>query len=472
MTIAVVGAGPAGLGAAWRAAQAGHKVVVLEQATAVGGMAGSFEVAGLRVDHGSHRLHPATPPALLAALRELLGDALQVRYRNGRIRLLDRWVAFPLQTVDLVRHMPRRFALRAGRDALVGPLRQPREDTFAEVIRAGLGPAVLEAFYGPYAHKLWGLGPEELAGDLARRRVSAASPAAIARRLLRGRGGPGGSGQDGRTFLYPRRGFGAISEALAEAATVAGAEVRLGVGVDRLETADGAGTGASDGRWSVHLSNGEILKVAHLWSTMPVGGLTRIMPEVPQPVRDAAASLDHRAMVLLYLVLDQRQWTPFDAHYFPGLDIGASRLSEPRNYRDNPDDASDRTVLCAEIPCDLGDATWGAPDDALAEQLAGELTASGLPAVRPVALASKRLPRLYPVYRPGYQEHLTVLEEWAAGLPGLLTFGRQGLFTPDNTHHALAMGWAAADALGPDGELDSQAWTATRDGFRSFVVED
>ncbi|HEY6697682.1 MAG TPA: FAD-dependent oxidoreductase, partial [Acidimicrobiales bacterium] len=59
--IAVVGAGPAGLAAAWRTAAAGHQVVVVERAPAVGGMAGSFEVAGLRVDHGSHRLHPATP---------------------------------------------------------------------------------------------------------------------------------------------------------------------------------------------------------------------------------------------------------------------------------------------------------------------------------------------------------------------------------------------------------------------------
>jgi NADPH-dependent 2,4-dienoyl-CoA reductase/sulfur reductase-like enzyme len=89
--IAVVGAGPAGLAAAWRAAAAGHEVVVLERGPQVGGMAGSFEVAGLRVDHGSHRLHPATPAPVLAALRGLLGDELQTRPRHGRIRLLDRW---------------------------------------------------------------------------------------------------------------------------------------------------------------------------------------------------------------------------------------------------------------------------------------------------------------------------------------------------------------------------------------------
>ena len=42
----------------------------------------------------------------------------------------------------------------------------------------------------------------------------------------------------------------------------------------------------------------------------------------------------------------------------------------------------------------------------------------------------------------------------------------------DNTHHALAMAWAAADALAPDGAFDHAAWSAARESFTSHVVED
>jgi len=195
-------------------------------------------------------------------------------------------------------------------------------------------------------------------------------------------------------------------------------------------------------------------------------------PPAPAEAVAAASGLRHRALVLLYLVLDRPRWTEFDAHYFPGPEVLAARVSEPRNYRDDPGQPADRTVLCAEIACWVGDEVWDAPDAALADRLAAELGAAGLPEPRASAVESRRLPRVYPVYRPGAEADLAAVEAWAGGLGGLITFGRQGLFTPDNTHHALAMGWAAADALRPDGTLDAERWRARRDGFRSFVVED
>ena len=229
--LVILGGGPAGVGAAFRAARAGHRVVVVERGQGPGGLAGSFELEGVRVDHGSHRLHPAIEPRILADLRGLLGEELQRRPRNGRLFLEGRWIRFPLRPADLARRLPPSFAVAAAREAATGWARRPRADTFAEVLRAGLGPTMCERFYFPYARKLWGLDPAELAGEQARRRVTAASPARLLARLARG------VGTGGSCFWYPRRGFGTISERLAEAAAAAGAELRFGAAAERVRLA-------------------------------------------------------------------------------------------------------------------------------------------------------------------------------------------------------------------------------------------
>lgn len=462
--LVVFGAGPAGLAAAWRAARGGRSVLVLERASQVGGLAGSFEVAGVRVDFGSHRLHPATPPAVRADLDALLGADLQTRPRRGRLRLAGTWVGFPLRAGELARTLP--VAMPAGTlarmaaESCVAPLRRPRADTYADVLRSGLGPTLYETLYAPYAQKLWGLPGERISGEQARRRVTADTPYKIAGRMLRPRRGSG----QGRVFSYPRRGYGQIAEALAGAATDAGARVRTGATVEEVDL-----TGDTV---RVRVAGGERIEAGHVFSTIPLTALAAITrPQPPDAATRAAGALRFRAMVLVYLVHDGGRYTPYDAHYIPGGDTPVARVSEPANYRDSADDPADRSVLCCEIPCAVGDGVWQA-DDAALGQLAGQaLRSVGLPPVRLAGVTVRRLPRVYPVYELGYESALEGLDSWAGSLPGLTTLGRLGLFTHDNSHHAMVMAYDAVDALGPGG-FDRAAWREARARFARHVVED
>ncbi|MDF3051297.1 MAG: Protoporphyrinogen oxidase-like protein [Pseudonocardia sp.] len=461
--LVVLGAGPAGLAAAWRAARSGRSVTVLERAPVIGGMAGSFEVAGVRVDHGSHRLHPATSPRLLADLHDLLGDDLQLRRRHGRLHVGDVWVGFPLAAAELAQRIPRRMLVGMAVDAATAPARRRPSPpaNYADALTRGLGPTLYRALYAPFALKLWGLPGERIDAEQARRRVTADTPWKIAARIVRRRG----NGQ-GRLFHYPRRGFGQIVEALAQAASDAGVRIALGTAAEQLVP------GAD--RVRVRLGDGRSIEAGQVFSTVPLPTLAKIVtPGPPERALAGAAQLRFRAMVLVYLVVDRRQrWTPYDAHYLPDADTPVTRVSEPANYRANLDDPADRTVLCAELPCALDDEVWSASDHDLAARVCDDLARTGLPAIRPSAVVTRRLRHVYPVYDVGFRTRLEELDAWAAALRRITTFGRLGLFAHDNTHHAMEMAYDAVDALDTGGSVDQAAWSAARARFATHVVED
>ena len=460
--IVVVGAGPAGLMAALRGVQAGHRCTLLEAGETVGGMAGSFEVAGQRVDYGSHRLHPATPERFLEMFRSLLGPDLQVRPRRGRIRLRGRWLAFPLRAGDMVRSLPPSFSARAALDTAASPMRRRRmivSPSFEDEVTRRLGPAVAREFYVPYARKLYGVEASLLDRQLAVRRVSAAGAGDVLRRVVRA------ARPEGRRFLYPRAGYGQLSEALAGAAADAGVDLRMRTRV-RGVAANGDGV-------SIRFDSGTIEADAVL-STMPAPALATVLEPGPPPaVLEALGRCRSRAVVLAYLVVERDRFTPFDAHYFPGPETRIARLSEPKNYRDG-DDPPGRTVLCAEIPCWPGDDLWQCDDDSIGEMVAGDLARIGLDVPEPWRVEVRRLPSVYPVYETASMAARATVESWLRSLPSrrVVSLGRHGLGVLDNLHHMLAMGEAAAAAVSASGDIDAAAWSSSLDAFAEHVVED
>lgn len=468
--VLILGAGPAGVGAARELRRLGRAdVTVLEQHMAPGGNAGSFAFGGMRVDFGSHRLHPASDPKILADIRELLGDDLLDRPRHGRIGLRGRWIHFPLKPVDLLLRIDPGFAIGTLRDMALKPFRRkPDGDSFADVLMASLGPTICNSFYFPYAWKMWGRGPEELSGIQARRRVSAGSFLKLARKVMSSVPGfkPKGSGR----FFYPRNGFGSISEAYAAAATDAGADVRYGQRVTRLDPPT-----AERATWRAEITSDAgtaTLEADYVWSTVPITLLARLIGDgVPSEVHDASAAINYRSMLLVYLALPVAQFTEYDAHYLPSADIRITRLSEPKNYADRAGGPGG-TVLCAELPCSPDDPWWSMDDAALGALVADDLARAGIPLpTKPVAVHVKRLRQAYPIYNTGYEHAFNALDRWVEALPNLLSYGRQGLFAHDNTHHALAMAYAAADCLEATGFRDDR-WAEYRQAFATHVVED
>jgi protoporphyrinogen oxidase len=464
--IVVLGGGPAGCGAAYQLRrQSRATVTLIERQAHFGGNAGSFEWGGQWLDFGSHRLHYTTEPAIREDIRTLLAGDLLERKRNGRIRLRGKMVRFPFKPKDLLLHLDKAFASGVLFDMAAGKLRSKKSssgDSFADVLMQTLGPTICRSFYFPYARKIWGHEPGALSGIQARRRVTANSFGKLIKRILK----PVGAGM----FYYPRRGFGQITNAYAAEASKLGAEMLLNTNIEQL-----AAPASKDGRWTVRVSTNGVardIEADYVWSTIPITMLARLTsPAAPPELTVPTPGIDYRAMLLVYLQLDVNQFTPIDAHYFPESNISITRLSEPKNYSDLGTPAG-TTVLCAELPCSPDDATWKMSDAELGELVARDIRTAELPLTRkPVAVHVKRLRHAYPIYLSGYEKHFNAHDDWASKQDRLLTFGRQGLFAHDNTHHALYMSYCAVECL-ENGVFDDTKWAEFRRIFATHVVED
>lgn len=466
----VLGAGPAGVAAAYALTKSGKtNVEVIERASTAGGNSSSFKIEDIWCDYGSHRFHPVADPNVLNDVKSLLGDDLLLRPRHGRIRLGGHWIHFPLKPLDAVLRLPKKFAFSLMSDSFLKPLRKKSKGprTFSSILYDGLGPTIAENFYFPYVKKLWGIDPDGLAVKLAERRISSGSVSKILFKMLRML--PGLGDETTGKFFYPRKGFGQITQAMLEKAKDQGAAFNFDTDITRIEREDNKVVAywTKDGDTETRHESDQIL------STIPLTTLVRLMdPPPPEPVVNAAKSIKFRGMILVYLVLDTDQFTEFDAHYFPELATPISRMSEPKNYNASTTPKG-VTVLCAELPADPGDQWWEMADDELGERYCEWLKDVGLPVnVGVRRCETRRLSHAYPVYDLDYEGHFNTIDEWMLGLDGLLVFGRQGLFAHDNTHHAFAMSYGAADCIGEDGRLDEKKWAQYREEFSHHTVED
>jgi protoporphyrinogen oxidase len=471
--VVILGAGPAGLGAAYQlTARRIAKVTVLEQSDRVGGNAGSFEFEGLKLDYGSHRLHSSCDPRILGDIKSLIGEDLLLRPRHGRIRIQSTWIHYPLKPADLVFKMQPGFLSGAIRDAVLKLIKSPPksvlgEDTFASVLQSQLGTTACEGFYFPYARKIWGLEPDKISGIQAKRRVSANSAGKIIKKLM-------STLYKSKTnsknyFYYPRAGYGQISEAICGAALDHGAEVKFGSKVKEIRLEN------NKVRSVVYENNAaeKTIDADYVWSTIPISVLVRsLRPMPPDEIMHAASRIRFRSMILIYLILDQDRFSEYDAHYFPESDIAVTRLSEPKNYSDTGKPAG-LTALCAELPCDVSDDYWRMSNEDLGRIVLKSLETAKIPVTSKVrSVEVRRIVNAYPIYEIGYEKFFEAMDRYIEGIENLLTFGRQGLFAHDNTHHALYMAYSAADCLDQDGSFDERKWQDYRKIFESHVVED
>jgi protoporphyrinogen oxidase len=441
--VVVIGAGPAGLTAAYQLARSGRTCTVLEATDVVGGISQTAVRDGWRFDIGGHRFFTKVQPVEQLWHEILDDDEFLLRPRMSRIYYRGRYYDYPIKPMNALRNLGPVEAVRCVLSYVWAKVHPPRDQSTLEgYVVADYGRRLYEHFFKTYNEKVWGVSPAKLSADFGAQRIKGMSLFHAVWEPVRAR--VFGSRQDRskqvtsliEEFQYPKYGPGMMWERCAEQVRAAGSKVELHQNVERI-TRGGRGATAvlardDSGTLTEH-------RVGEVVSSMPFPLLVKAMdPPAPPEVLAAADGLGFRDFLTVALVVPDADGFPDNWIYIHSPDVGVGRIQNFGSW--SPYMVKDgRTCLGLEYFVFEGDGMWTKPDGDLVAQATRELGILGLcdPA-KVEAGYVVRMPKAYPVYDEGYQAKVEVLRNWLAReVPNVHPVGRNGMHKYNNQDHSM-----------------------------------
>lgn len=457
--IYILGAGPAGLAAAYTLTQKGQPVVVVERDARVGGLAKSIEYQGFILDFGPHRFFTKLAP-VLKLWSEVLGKDRVTVNRLTRIYYGGKYFSYPLKAKETLLTMgPIESAkiLVSYIQSQLFPNRHPRN--FAQWVTSRFGRRLFEIFFQAYTEKLWGIPCTEISADWAAQRIKGLSLLKAARSALLGNDGKVKTLID--RFEFPRLGSGQLYEKIGEYLRQHDRSVLLNTEVvqvhhDNFQVTQITLRNRQTGEESTVNCGGVI-------SSVPISLLVQQMhPPAPSEAIAAAKSLKFRNTILVYLIVEGNNLFPDNWLYINEPSVQLGRVTNFANWSPEMLPNQHQTPLCCEYWCNYDEPMWQQPEAELLERAERELRKIGLLNRETVSGGFVvRLPRTYPIYAGNYQQALSDIQSYLQPFSNLQLVGRYGAFKYNNQDHSLLMGILAAENVLSPGKHD--LWSVNSD---------
>jgi protoporphyrinogen oxidase len=465
----IVGAGPAGLTAAYQLAKQGVPVVVLESDPEyVGGISRTVNYKGFRFDIGGHRFFSKSRD-VEDLWTEIAGDLMLERPRSSSIYYRGQFFAYPLKPFEALTKLgffESILCVLSFAKARLHPTPNPK--SFEDWVVNQFGERLFRIFFKTYTEKVWGMSCQEISADWAAQRIKGLSLASAIKHALLPKRKPRSRKDVVKTlidtFRYPRKGPGMMWEACAGKIRQMGGEIRLGRSVV------GCRFDSLSKSWIVTArtaaSEEEEYRGQHLISSMPMRQLVaQIQPPLPEAALAAAQSLRYRDFLTVGLILRAQDRVTDNWIYIhdPGVKVG-----RVQNYKSwSPEMVSDPSYCCygLEYFCFEGDGLWSAPDCELITLAKKEIEQVNLGLeVDVVDGCVIRQPKAYPVYDDAYLQHVaTIRHALEEHCENLHLVGRNGMHKYNNQDHAMMTAMLTARNI-LAGERKFDVWAVNQDG--------
>jgi protoporphyrinogen oxidase len=436
--VAIIGAGPAGLTAAYLLGKSGVPVQVFEKdPTYVGGISRTESYKGYHFDIGGHRFFSKSQE-VEDFWTEILGDELLERPRSSRIFYNKNFFSYPLVAMEALLKLgifESALCVLSYLKSRIFPIKDPKN--FEDWVTNQFGKRLFNIFFKTYTEKVWGIPCNQISADWAAQRIKGLSlSSAIWNALFASQNKKKKGDALIKTlidsFRYPKTGPGRMWEVCAEKSIALGVEITMNTGVQKIEK--------SGDTWQIHTSDGkQVGDFSHVLSTAPMRELIpNILPLMPANSLAAAQKLNYRDFLTVVLICRDKDAFTDNWIYIHDPSVQVGRIQNFKSW--SPFMVPDPSMACygLEYFCFEGDGLWASSNEDLIALGKKEIAQIGL--TDPSSVLDGyvvRQPKAYPVYDHEYKDHLATIREDLEAYKGLSLIGRNGMHKYNNQDHSM-----------------------------------
>jgi protoporphyrinogen oxidase len=448
--VVIIGAGPAGLTAAYMLSKAGVQSIVLEKDPTVGGIARTINYKNYYFDIGGHRFFTKVK-SVENIWKEVLGEDLLRRHRLSRIYFNKKFFYYPLRPWNALLGLGIWNSILISFSYLTSQLFPSRkEETFEQWVSNRFGKHLYKIFFKTYTEKVWGIPCNEISAEWAGQRVKGLSlMTALKHAILKKQPGQKDKKRVIKTLIeefdYPKLGPGMMWRAMVEIIQKNGSQVCLGKEVEGIRWS-GNKVEALEVRGDGQI---ELLSGKDFISSMPLReALQKFKPGVPKEVLDAANDLKYRDFLTVALIINKPKVFPDTWIYIHDPEVKVGRIQNFKNWSPFMVPEPNKTCLGLEYFCFEGDRLWNMPDEKLIELAKRELSTLGLVNQNDVEEGTVvRMPKAYPIYDSTYQKAIDVVRHFLNEFDNLQLVGRNGMHKYNNQDHSMLTALLSAENI-------------------------
>lgn len=480
-TAIIIGAGPAGLTAAFELlAKTDIKPIIFEQTSDIGGISKTVNYKGNRIDIGGHRFFSKSDRVMSFWLNILpmeqigtsadpqkIDKVMLLRQRLSRILFLRKFFDYPISlTLKTVKNLGVVRMLKIGLSYMKAQVFKIKEEkSLEDFLINRFGRELYNTFFKDYTEKVWGVSCSKIKPEWGAQRIKGLS---ITKAIIHAvkaiiKKDPSIGQKEIETslisqFLYPKFGPGQLWEAVADIVKSKGGQIFL--------NHKAIGINLQDNKIiSVRIKNEETGEqkeciADYIFSTMPVKDLIEaIKQDIPETVRKTASGLCYRDFITVGLLVkklkiknDTQRKTinnivPDNWIYIQEPDVRIGRLQIFNNWSPYMVADENNAWLGLEYFCNQGDDLWNIPDEKFKSLAIGELAKIGIIDFADVLDSVViRIEKTYPAYFGSY-DNFDIVKNYLNRFENLFLIGRNGMHRYNNQDHSMLTAMTAVENI-------------------------